>query len=403
MANMFKNYFKTSLSLNDYLKIMKSAPIGEKYCNAKCQNFLPEDQFYDGKYSCKICYNQIIKARKMIDNNQLTFEQFLENPSLVEREETIIPVYRTCNNCKQELTLDKFESYRKECIQCRRGKKKKNYDEEFKKYLPGIEVAKTDIPALTNLIKGMSADLLKLTVKHYNIKMSHEDRVKDKLVVKIIDFFKSLLNPFICIGTCGNILTKEFSICDVCKKTKKLTAEEKMIEFEKNLDTIIETLTDKKEDYLKYNKKQLSMIASKLDFKFYKTWDKTVIIDNILKYFQKKKEEDEKETKQAIIDLGGEINLNGIIVLSREDGFINATQLCKAGGKEFKHWNSLLSTKELIETLESEVGLNENELIINNTWIHPDLGFLLAMWVSPLFSIKISRKIMDLPKYKLEC
>jgi hypothetical protein len=412
MANMFKNYFKDTLNLNDYLKIMKTAPEGEKYCNAKCQKFLAQEEFYEGKYNCKICYNQIIKARKMIDNNQLTFEQFLENPLLVEREETIIPVYRTCKTCEKELTLDHFESYRKECILCRRGKKKKNYEEEFKKYIPGIEAAKADIPALSNLIKGMSADLLKLTVKHYGIGMSHEDRVKDKMVVKIVEFFRAQLNPFICLGTCGNTLTVQFSVCDRCKKTKKSTAEEKMIEFEKSLDSVIENLSEKREDYNKYNKKQISMIATKLELKFFKTWDKTVIIDHILKHLIKEREAEEKESKQALINLGGEINLNGIIVLSREDGYINATQMCKAGGKLFGNWYKTDSTKELIETLE--VDLNStiadvtfrisaidikkggNDKKNQGSWIHPDLAVQLAQWISPKFAIQVSRWVREL-------
>ena len=46
--------------------------------------------------------------------------------------------------------------------------------------------------------------------------------------------------------------------------------------------------------------------------------------------------------------------LNDISIISRaEDGFINATELCKAGGKEFKHWNSLESTKNLLKLIKS--------------------------------------------------
>jgi hypothetical protein len=47
--------------------------------------------------------------------------------------------------------------------------------------------------------------------------------------------------------------------------------------------------------------------------------------------------------------------LNNITIESREDGFINATQLCKAGGKQFNYWHRLASTKELIEALKNNL------------------------------------------------
>jgi len=32
--------------------------------------------------------------------------------------------------------------------------------------------------------------------------------------------------------------------------------------------------------------------------------------------------------------------------IRKEDGYINATKLCKEGGKEFKDWNRLENTKK---------------------------------------------------------
>ena len=49
--------------------------------------------------------------------------------------------------------------------------------------------------------------------------------------------------------------------------------------------------------------------------------------------------------------------LNAYDNLIREDGMINATLLCKAGGKKFNDWNRLKNTNELITVLESETGL----------------------------------------------
>jgi len=424
---MFKNYVNESLDLNQYNKIMKEAPENQKYCNAFCQKFYETNNFYEGKSSCKECFNYIIKIRKMIDNNQLTAEQFRADPSLVVRDKVIIPIYRNCFTCKNDLTLDKFESTRKECIQCRKNKKKINYEEQFEKYKKAIEEVKTDIPALTNLVRAMSVDLLKLVKKEYKLSMSHSDVKKDILIVKIIDHFKSLLSPYVCLGNCGCKLPTQFSVCDICKLKPKNTAEEIMLEFEKNLDGLVGELEQMKpEDSFKYNKKQIILIAKKLGIKFYQTQDKPIIMELIDSHLQKKKE-DEKQT--ILKDLGGEITLNGINVLSREDGFINATAMCKAGGKEFKHWNSLESTKALINALEeaenlkagiptsqiptsgmptniSEVGIPTSQFIVSikgnsskfsqGSWIHPDLAVHLAMWISPTFGIQVSKWVREL-------
>ena len=102
--------------------------------------------------------------------------------------------------------------------------------------------------------------------------------------------------------------------------------------------------------------------------------------------------------------------LSGIVIESREsDKFINATQLCKAGGKRFGDWYSLDSTKELIRTLEesiksdtkSSVSLidikkGNTKLYTQGSWIHPDLAVPLAQWISPSFAIQVSRWIREL-------
>ena len=233
---MFRNYVsKETLTLNEYRKLMDKTPPGEKYCNAFCQKMLNLDDFYENKASCKECYNFMIKIKKIVDSGQLTYEQFRLNNDLVKRDKVIIDIYKTCISCKEELSLDKFEATRKECILCRKKKKKINHEEQFEKYKKSIEEVKTDIIVLSRLLKSMSSDLLKLVVKEYKISMSHEDRKKDIMVVKIINYFSSLLSPFICLGKCGATLTTEFSVCYQCKIKPKTSAEQIMLEFEKKL------------------------------------------------------------------------------------------------------------------------------------------------------------------------
>jgi hypothetical protein len=112
--------------------------------------------------------------------------------------------------------------------------------------------------------------------------------------------------------------------------------------------------------------------------------------------------------------------LNNVSIEYREeDNYINATQLCKAAGKEFKHWHSLISTKELIKSLENileaevvfpttldssdtlvkslvDIKKGNSKLFTQGSWIHPDLAVPLAQWLSPTFAIQVSRWIREL-------
>ncbi len=85
--------------------------------------------------------------------------------------------------------------------------------------------------------------------------------------------------------------------------------------------------------------------------------------------------------------MSGALVINKISIESRkEDNFINATQLCKAGGKKFNNWYQLDSTQELIQELKRSL---RNSHAVNpacekiveiskskykGSWIHPDLA-----------------------------
>lgn len=104
-----------------------------------------------------------------------------------------------------------------------------------------------------------------------------------------------------------------------------------------------------------------------------------------------------------------EITINDIIVISRPiDHYIDATQLCKAGGKKFEDWLSLDSTKEYIMEIESIKGIPSSLLVETNkgdtsrfrrgSWIHFDLSIQLAQWLSPKIEVQVSRWIKTLLK-----
>ena len=313
---MYKNYNLSSLSLNDYLKKNKEADSGFRFCNGMCLKYLPEDNFFEGKGNCKDCYYLFLKVKKLVDNNQTTYEKFIENPSSVIIDKIEIPLQRICKTCEEELTLDKFEASRKECIKCRRKKKKINHEEQFKEYIPAIESCKKNIESLKNLFRGMSVDLIKLAVFHYQITISHPERKKDTMIIHLINYFESLLNPKICLGGCGHELEEEFSVCDECKIKNKPLREEKKLEFEENIDDFIKEIDEFTDEIAsKITKQQCFLISQKLDIKCYVSNKKNVIVEKLKEYFENKK----KKTLDAVNnkkDFSGKLMINGIIIQS---------------------------------------------------------------------------------------
>jgi hypothetical protein len=413
---MYKNFINTSLNLNDYLKKNKNAPEGMKFCNGLCSKYLPKNDFFKSKGNCKDCYYLFLKVKKLVETNQITYEKFKENPSLVKPDKNIIPMYRKCTSCEEEKTIENFEDSRKECILCRKNKKKINYEEQFKTYIPIIENSKNDINTLTKVFRGMSADLVKLAMFHYKISIPHKERQKANMIVRLTEHFQSLLNPRICLGGCGFELETDFSVCKACKDKPKKLREQKKVEFNDNIDLYISELEDFNDDIAKkLTKDNCIAIAKQLNIKFYLTNKKYVIVEKIKEFFEEKKKKEllVNENKK---DLTGIIKINDIVIESREDGMINATQLCKAGNKKFNDWYRLDSTKELINVIEDEnlkTGIpvfknNENILktgimTIESTkgrygcsWIHPDLAVQLAQWISPTFALQVSRWTREL-------
>jgi hypothetical protein len=97
------------------------------------------------------------------------------------------------------------------------------------------------------------------------------------------------------------------------------------------------------------------------------------------------------------------LTFNGVVIVSRSDGRVNATQLCKAGDKQLNDWLRLETTKQLIKVLESKTGIPVLDLIEINkggnhigSWIHPDLAIQLAQWISPSFALQVSEWVRTL-------
>ena len=95
------------------------------------------------------------------------------------------------------------------------------------------------------------------------------------------------------------------------------------------------------------------------------------------------------------------------ITCRASDGCVNLTELCKAGRKAFKHWSSNQRSKAFLEALSSAVGIPAAELVklgegrdttgaTSQTWGHPQVAIHIAQWISPEFSVKVSRWVYEL-------
>ena len=103
------------------------------------------------------------------------------------------------------------------------------------------------------------------------------------------------------------------------------------------------------------------------------------------------------------------LELKGINIIARkEDGYINATQLCQAGNKQWNDYFRTKNTKAYLEALKRSTGINAGLLIktvsggINEkrgTWIHRKVAIHMAQWISPEFSLQVTNWLEELLLY----
>lgn len=90
---------------------------------------------------------------------------------------------------------------------------------------------------------------------------------------------------------------------------------------------------------------------------------------------------------------------NGITISRRiVDGYVNATAMCKAGGKRWNHYAANDRTQSYIAALTVDLRsagnpANPIHLItagpnhLRGTWVHPRLAVDLARWIAPAFAV----------------
>ena len=125
-----------------------------------------------------------------------------------------------------------------------------------------------------------------------------------------------------------------------------------------------------------------------------------------LENVNKEKEIKSSLDKQIIIKEVQPLVINDYsLVYRKEDGYVDVTNLCKAGGKKFNHWNSLEKTQAFIKVLSNEAGIPVSKLIEvisggnfknQGTWAHPQVAINIAQWISPEFDVKVSKWVFEL-------
>lgn len=99
-------------------------------------------------------------------------------------------------------------------------------------------------------------------------------------------------------------------------------------------------------------------------------------------------------------------SFGGNIIQQREsDGFINATGMCKATGKQWNDFFRLDSSKAFLSELSTVTGYpvtalyqvfqggnNQNS---QGTWVHPYFAINLATWCSAAFAVQVSKWVVE--------
>jgi hypothetical protein len=84
------------------------------------------------------------------------------------------------------------------------------------------------------------------------------------------------------------------------------------------------------------------------------------------------------------------------------DGLVNATQMCKAAGREWSGYWRLQSTQEFIDELSTVLQIHRTTLVHTvqgglsgeqGTWVHRRVAVHLANWCSPAFAVWVTEKI----------
>ena len=88
----------------------------------------------------------------------------------------------------------------------------------------------------------------------------------------------------------------------------------------------------------------------------------------------------------------------------QEDGYINATALCKNSNKQIGNYLRNQTTTDFLTELEVVTQIRITDLVqiqqggephLQGTWVHPQVAINLAQWLSPKFAVQVSKWVQD--------
>ena len=443
---MYRSYIPVSLTTVELRIKNKDLPENVKWCNGLCQDIRECSEFSPNKHMCKNCINSLNIAVKKVENNDITIEQFKENPNCIfdgnKDDNTGTVPLKKCVVCKEEKGASHFEEKRAHCKACRAIENSTRNSKDIDTYIATIEKLKNKIPELKHIVAGIPKDTLIKVISHFKIGRKSTDS-KDKMVLNIVNHFKAQQNPYACVKGCGVTLTVQFNTCGTCKKKKKVSKLERDNDF---VDSKLKDITvdnfpmiDNTNEYL-YTRNHIGLIAKKFGLTISQADKKEKVVEMInalLEHHKKEalkkrmeesekvekiekieeveeeveeevKEEQKKETtitvqnKEKVFELQLPDNTK-ISIPIREDGMINATLLCKTGKTRFINYIKNKQTQDFLNLLSSSEKLSMDKLIyiqkgglIQGTWIHRKVALHLAQWIYPNFSIKVINWVDEL-------
>lgn len=107
-----------------------------------------------------------------------------------------------------------------------------------------------------------------------------------------------------------------------------------------------------------------------------------------------------KKANDFLYALKGQNGNDMVIEMRKEDGFINATRLCKSAGTKWNNYFRSQKTQDfllelagnaperVLDFVQSEVGGRHS-----GTWVHPDVAVDLAKFCSPKFHVAVIRLV----------
>jgi len=203
----------------------------------------------------------------------------------------------------------------------------------------------------------------------------------------------NIKGEFVCLGCNKDFnrklhLTDHEKVCVYCiPKVKELLKKIEILEKEKN------NWLEEKKELVKLHSDLFQTLAKN------NTYKENIIIEIDDDEDNSDENKNEDEYKLLPLELG-----QGYTIEHRdEDGFVNVTNLCKAGDKQFKAWFRLDKTKVFLQVLSESVLISTDSLIKYNTaygkeratWAHPQVAINIAQWISPRFDVKVSAWVYE--------